>query len=100
MNPVASLFGSRKFLLMLLDLVVSVVLYFTAKYAGPSAFDDVKLLVAGLQPVFVTVITMIAVEDNAKAKNAAHVEIAKVQAASDLQIAKTTGRASLYPPAA
>lgn len=63
MNPVTGLLSSRKFLLMLLDVVVSSVLFFSTKYATPDALDNVKFLIAALQPVFVTVIASIAHED-------------------------------------
>jgi hypothetical protein len=64
-NPFSSLLHSRKFWLTILDLTVSIVLYFVGKYAGPSAFDDVKFLIFALQPVFVTIIIGITLEDRA-----------------------------------
>ena len=65
MNPWALLFQSRKFWLLILDTVISLVLYFVSKYAGP-AFDDVKLVVLALQPIFLMIIYAIAKEDSAK----------------------------------
>jgi len=62
MTPFASLLKSRKFWLMVLDTVVSAVLFFSVKYAAASA-EDIKFLVAALQPVFVAVIGGIAYED-------------------------------------
>ena len=67
-NPFVALLGSRKFLLMLLDVVVSGVLFFSGKYATPDALDNVKFLIAALQPVFITVIASIAHEDAAQIK--------------------------------
>jgi len=70
MNPFAALLRSRKFLLMVLDLLVSTALYFGAKYVGPSAFEDIQFLIAVLQPVFVVGIGAIAYEDGERAKAA------------------------------
>ncbi len=69
MNPVKSLFGSRKFLLTILDLVVSISVYFISKYASPEAGNDVLFLIAAIQPVFVTIIHGIAMEDSAEKGN-------------------------------
>ncbi len=69
MNPVASLFKSRKFLLTLLDLVVSLSAYFITKYASVDASKDVLFLIGAIQPVFVTMIYSIAVEDAAEKGN-------------------------------
>jgi hypothetical protein len=57
------LWKSRKFWLMILDLVISLVLFFGAKYLMPNTFDDVKFLVAAIQPVFAFLIASIAYED-------------------------------------
>jgi hypothetical protein len=65
-NPFKSLLHSRKFWLLIFDVLVSVVLYFAGKYAGASAYEDIKFLILSLQPVFVTVIIGIFAEDNAK----------------------------------
>jgi hypothetical protein len=67
MNPFQSLLLSRKFWLLILDTVVSLVLYFGTKYLTPMALDDVKILIITLQPVFVTIIAAIAHEDAANA---------------------------------
>jgi hypothetical protein len=69
MNPWASLLRSRKFWVMMLDLVVSLVLYFTARYANPAIAEDIKFLIASLQPVFLFVIASIAYEDKANVEN-------------------------------
>jgi len=62
MNPIALLFKSRKFLLLLLDTVISIALYFTGKYL-PGAEADIKFVILGLQPVVVALIFAIAWED-------------------------------------
>jgi hypothetical protein len=63
-----SLFKSRKFWLMILDLVVSLTMFFVGKYADAALFDDIKFVIVALQPVFVTIIGAIAYEDAANIK--------------------------------
>ena len=65
MNPIVSLFKSRKFLLLLLDTAVSCALYFL------SGLSNVEFLIGALQPVFVAIIYSIAVEDAAEKGNVA-----------------------------
>ena len=55
---------SRKFRLMVYDLVISLILFFVGKYA-PIAMEDVSFLIAAMQPVFIAVIGGIALEDAA-----------------------------------
>lgn len=62
MNPIKALFSSRKFLLLLLDTVISVILYFVGKYL-PGAEADVKFVILALQPVVIALIVSIAYED-------------------------------------
>ena len=66
MSPVAALFKSRKFWTGILDLIFSTVLFFTAKYLAPEFADDVKFMIAALQPVFLMIIAGIAWEDAAE----------------------------------
>ncbi len=66
-NPFQSLLLSRKFWLLILDTVVSLVLFFGTKYLTPSAMDDVKVLILAFQPVFIAIIAAIAHEDAANA---------------------------------
>lgn len=65
-SPLAKLLASRKFLLMVMDVVISLTLYFATKYVDPSAVEDVKVVIGLLQPVFVTLIYTIAKEDAAQ----------------------------------
>ncbi len=64
-----SLFKSRKFRIMVGDVVVSLILYFSAKYLAPSIVADIKFLIAALQPVIIFVINGIAKEDAAAKSN-------------------------------
>jgi len=77
MNPFAGLLRSRKFWLLILDLVSSTTLYFVGKYAGASIFEDVKMLIGVMQPVFITVIGAIAYEDSANVRAGAAVQVAE-----------------------
>lgn len=76
------LFHSSAFYLVLLDLVVSIALYFGAKYLGADEFADVQFLVAALQPIFITIIGKIGYEDAAKAKAEATVSVALIESDS------------------
>ncbi len=58
-----ALLKSRKFLIMVLDVAVSMVLYFVGKYGDPSLLDDLKFTIAALQPVAIAIIAAIAYED-------------------------------------
>jgi hypothetical protein len=71
MNPWKLLFQSRKFWLLILDTFISLSLYFVGKYAG-AAFEDVKLLILSLQPIFLMIIYAIAKEDAAEKSVAAN----------------------------
>jgi hypothetical protein len=53
---------------MIVDVVVSVALFFVGKYA-PVAFEDIKFLIITIQPVIISVIVGIAVEDSAYMNN-------------------------------
>lgn len=78
-SPLAKLLASRKFLLMVLDVVLSLVLYFGTKYLDPNAVEDVKQLILVLQPVVVTIIYAIAKEDSATAEAEAKVRVAQAE---------------------
>lgn len=64
-SPFKGLLRSRKFWLLVLDVVISSILFFGGKHLGESAFEDIKFLVGVLQPVFVFIIAAIAYEDGA-----------------------------------
>jgi len=63
-NPFAGLLHSRKFWILILDTLLGLATYFVSKYA-PAAADDVKFVFGLIQPMFVTVIVGIFVEDRA-----------------------------------
>ncbi len=48
---------------MLLDTVVSLVLYFSAKYLAAGGVEDIKTVIVALQPVVLVLIGAIAYED-------------------------------------
>ena len=50
------LWKSRKFWLLILDIVVSSAAFFGARYLDPDAQEIVKFAILTLQPIFITVI--------------------------------------------
>lgn len=62
------LFKDAKFLILLLDTIISIVLYFVGKYAGAGLFDDIQFLIYALQPVFLAVIAAIAAQETILAR--------------------------------
>ncbi len=63
MDQTPSLLKSRKFWLMTADAIVSLAVYFAAKYLAPAAADDVIKILATLQPVVIVMITAITVQN-------------------------------------
>lgn len=61
-SPLQTLLKSRKFLLLLLDVIITLVLYFTTKYATPSIVEDVNKVILAIQPIFISLIFAIAYE--------------------------------------
>ena len=51
MNPFQALLKSRKFLVLLMDITVSLVLYFSAKYLAGGAVEDIKTAIVALKKV-------------------------------------------------
>ena len=68
-SSLKALMNSRKFVLLLMDVVLSLALYFVVKYVAPSIVEDIKFVIAALQPVFVVLINAIAKEDAAAKGN-------------------------------
>jgi hypothetical protein len=62
LHPLRGLLYSRKFLVLVLDTIISIILYF-------SGAPDVKFLIGSLQPVALVIIYAIAQEDIAKMNN-------------------------------
>ena len=66
MNPFAGLLRSRKFWLLILDTVVSLLTYFLTNLLAPDnprAAEFALYIIATIQPVFVMIIGAIAYED-------------------------------------
>jgi hypothetical protein len=68
-NPFKSLLHSRKFWLLILDMVVSTLTLVLTQVLLPEQLDFALKLIAIYQPVFVFIITSIAIEDAALNKN-------------------------------
>ena len=67
-NPFNALLHSRKFWLLILDLIIGLVIFFVGKYAGAAA-EDTAIVIGLLQPVFIMAIGGIAWEDAAEKGN-------------------------------
>jgi len=65
MFPFGKLFYSRKFLLLMLDTAVSLLLWGAGMWF-PESVENVNELILIMQPVFIAVITGIAIEDAAE----------------------------------
>lgn len=63
--PIKRLLYSRKFMVLLLDVIISTILYFVGKYSVASIADDIGFLIAAYQPVALMMIYTIAQEDAA-----------------------------------
>lgn len=61
----SGLLKSRKFWLMILDVVISTVTFFVTKYVAPDVGENILWLIGAWQPVIVALIVGIAVEDAA-----------------------------------
>ena len=68
LSPLAKLLKSRKFLLLLLDTVVSVVVWVVASYF-PGSQEAAEFFIKALQPVVIVLIAAIAWEDVANANS-------------------------------
>lgn len=54
---------SRKFWIMVIDVVVSVTGYFVTKYAAPDAAKDVLFLIGSIQPIVIAVVASYTVQN-------------------------------------
>ena len=59
------LLHSAKFWTLVIDVVVSLVLFFGVKYLSPTSYEDVEFVVLAVQPIFLAVVGAIAWEDSA-----------------------------------
>lgn len=67
----ASLLHSRKFWLMILDVAVSTATYLITAYVNPALAEKIIWLIGAWQPVIISVIVGIALEDSAEKSNPA-----------------------------
>lgn len=65
---IENLIKSRKFWTLMMDLVISLILYFGGKYMAPSVMEDVRFFIGAMQPVFLFLIAAIAYEDGQESK--------------------------------
>jgi hypothetical protein len=78
-----SIFKSRKFWIMVVDVVVSIVTYFVGKYAAPAIADDIFKMIVTLQPVILLVIGSITAQNLAGIKATASLKEAKLYTATE-----------------
>ena len=71
------LIRTRKFQILAFDSVMSIALFFLAKYGTPSLLEDVKFIIVILQPAVMMAMGSIAYEDSQKAHAEANAEITK-----------------------
>ena len=74
-NPFATLLHSRKFWLLVLDMIISLVTYFSVKYLAPAAVDDILEVLKWMQLIFALVIGSIAYEDGKQIQASADIEM-------------------------
>lgn len=70
-DPIGALLRSRKFLLLCLDAVVSLILMVSSWYFAEATIEQIGGVVFIIQPVFVAIIIAISVEDAAEKSNRA-----------------------------
>ena len=58
-----SIWKSRKFWIMVVDVVVSLVTYFVGRYVSPEAGKDIMTIVLSLQPIIISVVVSITVQN-------------------------------------
>ena len=66
------LLQSRKFLLLCLDTVISLTMFFVSKYALPGVAEDIGFIIGVLQIPFAAIIIAISVEDGAAIRAGTH----------------------------
>lgn len=71
---------SRRFWTLIIDSVVSLVIYFGTKYMSPAMMDDAKFAIAMLQPIAAFLIAAYTVNDAQDASLAHQVTMAKLNA--------------------
>jgi len=75
------LLKSRKFWLTIMDVVISLTTYFVTKYVDPASAKDVMIVIGSLQPVVISLIASITVQNIEGIKATANTERAKAYAA-------------------
>jgi hypothetical protein len=83
------LLKSRKFWLMVADVVVSLATYFISKYASPETSKDVLMVIGAMQPVVITLIASITVQNVAGINSTAKTQSAKISGAADVAVANS-----------
>lgn len=66
-----SILKSRRFWLLVLDTVFTLTVYFVGKYAGGTS-EDIRITMAALQPIFISLIICYTVDDTQMIKAGIH----------------------------
>jgi hypothetical protein len=83
----SSILKSRKFWIMLVDVIISSATYFIAHYVSPELGENIIWLIGAWQPVIYAVIAGIATEDAANVTAQSVVDVANVSAQSAVEVA-------------
>lgn len=78
-DGIKALAQSRRFWTLVLDVVISLALYFVAKYFG-AGLDDVRFLIVTLQPIAILLIAAFTVDDMHAASLDAQIQISRLGA--------------------
>lgn len=83
-----TIWKSRKFWIMLVDVIVSLTAYFVTKYTAPETSKDVLMVIGSLQPVVLMVIGSITLQNVAGIKAKAETTSAQITGVAAVTTAK------------
>ena len=83
METMPSIWTSRKFWIMVTDLSVSLITYFTGKYLDANSAKDILFLIGSLQPIVLLVVGSITLQNVAGIKANGSVQEAGIKAQSE-----------------
>ena len=94
----STLWASRKFRIMCFDFVISAIAYFGGKYLAPSAFADIQWFLLGAQPILISLVLGIAIEDNGTNANPALVAPVEPVSNPPASMVQPASTATVTPP--
>lgn len=90
-NPFSGLLHSRKFWLLMLDVIVSTLTLVLSSFLVPEQADFPLKLIAIYQPAFITIITMVTVEDGQMRKQQTAIAEAQTYSPTPTNLVDSTG---------